>query len=77
MRATPTIPNTSTAATTSPAGAGAGIAAAPGVAVGAILWFSPHDRWKFKKVTLRVLIVAVAMIIICGYLDVRPGGGDG
>jgi hypothetical protein len=68
------------AAAASPAGVGAGIEAAPGVAVGvllivvAIIWFSPYGRWKFKKASLWLVIIAVAMIIICGYLDVRPGG---
>jgi hypothetical protein len=65
-------------------GAGAapptGIEAAPGVVVGvlliiaAIAWFSPYQRYKFRKATLWLVIVAVAMIIIFGYLDVRPGG---
>lgn len=56
------------------------LSAAPGVVVGvlvilaAIAWFSPNGRWKAKKATLWLGIVAVAMIIICGYLNVRPGG---
>jgi hypothetical protein len=65
-------------------GAGAatptGIEAAPGLVVGvlliiaAIAWFSPYQRYKFRKATLWLVIVAVAMIIIFGYLNIRPGG---
>ncbi|HEU5129028.1 MAG TPA: hypothetical protein VFU12_13660 [Glycomyces sp.] len=51
-----------------------GLNAAPGVAVGvllilaAIMWFSPGARHKFRKATLWLVIVAVAMIVIFGYL---------
>lgn len=58
-----------------------GLETAPGVVVGvlliiaAIMWFSPGARHKFRRATLWLVIVAVAMIIIVGYLNVRPGGG--
>ncbi|WP_155830018.1 hypothetical protein [Glycomyces tenuis] len=51
-----------------------GLNAAPGVAVGvlliiaAIMWFSPGARHKFRRATLWLVIAAVAMIIIFGYL---------
>ena len=54
----------------------------PGVAVGvllviaAILWFSPGARYKFKKLTLWCVVIAIAAVIMSGY--VRPhltGGG--
>ncbi|GAB3657948.1 hypothetical protein [Glycomyces tarimensis] len=50
------------------------LSAAPGVAVGilliiaAVMWFSPGARHKFRKATLWLVIVAVAMIIVFGYL---------
>ncbi|MFC3495364.1 hypothetical protein [Glycomyces rhizosphaerae] len=52
-----------------------GISSAPGVVVGvlliiaAVMWFSPGARHKFRKATLWLVIVAVAMIIIFGYLN--------
>lgn len=52
-----------------------GLNSAPGVVVGvlliiaAIMWFSPGARHKFRKATLWLVIVAVAMIIIFGYLN--------
>ncbi|MCH7230250.1 hypothetical protein L0U85_05175 [Glycomyces sp. L485] len=50
------------------------LSAAPGVAVGilliiaAVMWFSPGARHKFRKATLWLVLVAVAMIIIFGYM---------
>jgi uncharacterized membrane protein len=51
-----------------------GLNAAPGVAVGvlliiaAITWFSPGARHKFRRATLWLVIAAVAVVIIFGYL---------
>jgi uncharacterized membrane protein len=51
-----------------------GLNAAPGVAVGvllilaAIMWFSPGARHKFRRATLWLVVAAVAMIVIFGYL---------
>ncbi len=51
-----------------------GLNAAPGVAVGvlliiaAIMWFSPGARHKFRRATLWLVIAAVAMIVVFGYL---------
>ncbi|GAA1671121.1 hypothetical protein GCM10009830_16360 [Glycomyces endophyticus] len=51
------------------------LGAAPGVVVGvlliiaAVMWFSPGARHKFRKATLWLVIIAVAMIIIFGYLN--------
>lgn len=56
--------------------------AAPGVAVGillviaAVLWFSPLARWKMRRLTLWLVIAAVACIVLFGYLGIgRTGGG--
>lgn len=37
--------------------------------IAAVMWFSPGARHKFRKATMWLVIVAVAMIIIFGYLD--------
>ncbi|THV41721.1 hypothetical protein [Glycomyces buryatensis] len=53
-----------------------GLSAAPGVVVGALLlvaavmWFSPGARHKFRKATMWLVLAAVAMIILVGYLNV-------
>jgi ABC-type nickel/cobalt efflux system permease component RcnA len=53
-----------------------GLSAAPGVAVGvllivaAIMWFSPGARHKFRKATLWLVVAAVALIILVGYLGI-------
>jgi hypothetical protein len=47
-----------------------GISSAPAVVVGvllmlvAVMWFSPGARHKFRKATLWLVVVAIAMIII-------------
>ncbi|WP_100444137.1 hypothetical protein [Glycomyces xiaoerkulensis] len=51
-----------------------GLNAAPGVVVGillivaAIMWFSPGARHRFRKATLWLVVAAVAVIIIYGYI---------
>ena len=53
-----------------------GLNAAPGVVVGillifaAIMWFSPGSRHKFRKATLWLVVAAVAVMIIYGYIGV-------
>ncbi len=53
-----------------------GLDAAPGVVVGilliiaAVMWFSPGARHKFRRATLWLVVAAVAMIVIFGYLGV-------
>lgn len=55
------------------------LSAAPGVAVGvlliiaAVMWFSPGARHKFRRAALWLVIVAVAVIVIFGYLG---AGGE-
>lgn len=50
------------------------LSAAPGVAVGvllivaAVMWFSPGARHKFRSATLWLVVAAVAVIIVFGYL---------
>lgn len=50
-----------------------GLNAAPGVAVGvlllvaAIMWFSPSARHKLRKLTLWLVVAAIAAIILWGY----------
>lgn len=50
------------------------LSAAPGVAVGilliiaAIMWFSPGARHKFRKATLWLVVAALAVMVIFGYL---------
>ena len=52
------------------------LAGAPGVVVGillifaAIVWFSPVARVKVKRITMVLVIAAIALIVIFGYL--RP-----
>lgn len=53
-----------------------GLNAAPGVVVGilliiaAVMWFSPGARHKFRRATLWLVVAAIAMIVIFGYLGV-------
>lgn len=53
-----------------------GLDAAPGVVVGilliiaAVMWFSPGARHKFRRATLWLVVAAIAMIVIFGYLGV-------
>ncbi|WP_025274409.1 hypothetical protein [Haloglycomyces albus] len=48
--------------------------AAPGVAVGillivaAVAWFSPVARRKFRKATLWLSVLAIAVLVLYGYL---------
>lgn len=57
-----------------------GLNAAPGVAVGvlllvaAIMWFSPSAQRKMRKMTLWLVVAAIAAIIIWGYAPNATAG---
>ncbi|MEU6246057.1 hypothetical protein [Glycomyces sp. NPDC047010] len=61
------------------ASAPADFQAVPGVVVGVLLivaalgWFSWKGRWIAKRTTLWLVVAAIAVIVICGYLGVEGG----